>query len=135
SSGVFLLHWGVFYHRLAAARAEDQAFEKRIAGQAIGAVDAGCGGFSRSIQAGQGSAAPEIGFHAAHRVVRGGADRRDVTREVDAVAHAGSVDARETLLDEAFGLGGHVQINVLAVGAVHFAEDGTGDDVAWRELL
>ncbi len=67
--------------------------------------------------------------------MRRGANGRDIAREVDAVAHAGGVNARETFLDEAFGLGGHVQINVFAVGAVHLADNGAGDDIARGELL
>src|SRR6266478_1958685 len=85
SPDVLLLHWGVFHHRLADARAEYQAFQERIAGQPIGAVYSGCGGFSRGIKAGQGSAAPEISFHATHHVVRGGADRSNVARKIDAI--------------------------------------------------
>src|ERR1700722_9636914 len=107
SGSMFLFHWRVFHHCLTAARTEDQAFEKRIAGQAIGAVHAGAGSLSRGVEAGQGSAAPKIGFDTAHHVMRGGADGSDVPREIDSVAHASGVDAGETLFDEAFGLGGH----------------------------
>jgi len=46
---MFLLDGRVFHHGLTAARAEHQTFEERIAGEAIGAVDTGVGGFSRGV--------------------------------------------------------------------------------------
>ena len=98
-------------------------------------MDAGVGGLSRGIKTGDGSVSPEIGFDSAHHVVSSGADRSHVGREIKAIAEAGRVDARKTFLQEFGGLGGHVEINVLCVGAMHFTDDGASDDIAWSEFL
>ena len=98
-------------------------------------MDTGVGGFSRGVEARDGSVSPEIGFDSAHHVVSGGADWRHIRGEIETVAEAGGVDAREAFLQEFGGLGGHVEINVLRVGAVHFADDGASDDIAGREFL
>src|SRR5690349_10277919 len=132
---MLLFYLRVFDHGLTATRAEDQTLEKGIAGEAICAMDVGVGGFSRGVKAGERSTAPEIGFNATHHVMRSWADGCDIAREIYAIAHAGGVNARETLLDEVFGFGGHVEIDVFAVGAVHLAHDGAGDDVARGEFL
>ena len=58
-------------HRLRGARAEDQALEQRVAGQAVGAVDAVAGHLPGGVEAGQRGAAVEVGGHAAHHVVGG----------------------------------------------------------------
>ena len=47
-------------HDVAGAGSEDQAFEQGIAGQAIGAVNAGGCGFSGGVEAREGGAAIEI---------------------------------------------------------------------------
>ena len=98
-------------------------------------MNAGVGGFSRGVEAGDGSVPPEIGFDSAHHVVGSGADWRHVGGQIETVAEAGGVDARETFLQEFSGLGGHVQINVLCGGAMHFADDSASDDIACGQLL
>ena len=98
-------------------------------------MDAGVGGFSCGVETGDGSVSPQIGFDSAHHVVSSGADRRHVGSEIEAVAEAGGVDAREALLQKFGGLGGHIEINVLRVGAMHFADDGASDDIARGEFL
>src|SRR5258707_3001430 len=87
-------------HGLTAARAENQTFEKGIAGQAICAVDASVGGFARCVETGDGSAAPEVGLDSAHHVVRGRANWRHVGGEVEAVAHASGIDTRGAVLQK-----------------------------------
>jgi hypothetical protein len=98
-------------------------------------VDTGVGGFSRSVQAENGSVSPEIGFDSAHHVVSGGGYRRHIGGEIEAVAETGGVDTRETFLQEFGGLGSHVQIHVLCIGAMHFADDSASDDIAGGEFL
>ena len=122
-------------HGLAAAGAENQTFQKGIAGETIGAVDAGVGGLSCGVKTGDGSVSPEIGFDSSHHVVSSGADRSHVGGQIEAIAEAGGVDTRETFLQEFGGLGGHVEINVLRIGAMHFADNGASDDIARGELL
>ena len=125
----------VFCHGDTGARAEDETFEEGIAGEAIGAMDAGGSGFTGSVKAGDGGASPKIGFDAAHYEVRGGTDGSEVAGKIEAIAEARGVDAWETLFEELLGLGGHVEIDMLAVGFVHFADDGARDDIARSKLL
>ena len=125
----------IFHHGVAGASTEDQAFEKGIAGQTIGAMNTGESGFARGIEAGDGGASPKIGFDTAHHEVGGGTDGSNVAGKIEAVAEAGGVDAGETLLEELLGFGSHVEIDVLGIGAIHFADDGASDDVARSELL
>ena len=117
------LGWRILHHRLPGPRAEDQPFEQGIACQPVGSVHARCGRLSRGIQTGQGSPAPQVGLHAAHHVVRRGANRRNVGRQIQTVAQARFVDSREPLLQKFLALLGHVQIDVLAVRAMHLSDD------------
>ena len=98
-------------------------------------MDAGGGGFAGSVEAGERGTSPEIGFDAAHHEVRGGTDGGNVARKIEAVAETSSVDARETLLEKFFRLGGHVEVNVVGIRAMHFADDGAGNNIAWCEFL
>jgi len=65
----------------------------------------------------------------------GRADWSQVCGEIEAIAEAGRVDARKALLQKFRGLGRHIEINVLGLRAVHFADDGAGYDVARSEFL
>ena len=98
-------------------------------------MDAGGGGFTGSVKAGDGSASPKIGFDAAHHEVRSGTHGSEVAGKIEAIAEAGGVDARETFFEEVLGLFCHVQIDMRAVRFVHFADDGACDNIAWSELL
>ncbi len=98
-------------------------------------MDSGVGSFSRGVEAGERSTSPEIRFDSTHHVVSSGADGRHVCGEIESIAEAGRVDARKALLQEFSGLGGHVEIDVFGLGAVHFADDGARHDVARSELL
>src|SRR5829696_4540546 len=53
------------------AGGEDDALEEGVGGEAVGAVDAGAGGFADGEQAGEAGAAVEVGEDAAHQVVGG----------------------------------------------------------------
>src|SRR6266404_8043988 len=64
-----------------------------------------------------------------------GANRRHIGGEIEAIVEAGGVNTRETFLQEFGGLGGHVQVYVLRIGAMHFADDGASDDIARSKLL
>ena len=98
-------------------------------------MDTGVGGLSRGVETGKRSASPEIGFDSTHHVVSGGTDGRHVRGEIETVAEAGGIDARKALLQKLGGFGGHVEINVLGLRAVHFADDGASNDVARSQLL
>ena len=79
---------------------DDQAFEERIARQAIRAVQAGAGHFADRIQARQAGRAIHVGFDSAALVMGRRHDRDRLLRHVDAVTQAGLVNVRETLLQE-----------------------------------
>jgi len=51
---------GVLQHRLCSAGAENEAFEQRVRGQAVGAVNARAGGFASGVKTGKRSAPAEI---------------------------------------------------------------------------
>ena len=120
----------LFDHSLARESAKNQSFEERIAGEAVGAMHARRGSLSRSIQAGKGSAALQICFHPTDHIMRGGANRRQVARQVQAAAQAGLVNSREALLQKFLALFGHVQVNVGALGALHLADNGARHHIA-----
>src|SRR5439155_3698445 len=125
----------VFRHRLARSCAEDESFEKGIAGQAIGTVNPRGGGFAGGVEAGERGASRKIGLHTAHGIVRRWTNGREVTREIQAVAETRGIDKREALLEKFFALRGHVQIDIRALRAVHFRDDGASHDIARSELL
>ena len=70
-------------HGVRRARTEHEPFEQRIAGQTIGAVDAGAGGFAGGKQARDRRAPIEIGLDATHHVVRSRAHRNPVRRQIE----------------------------------------------------
>ena len=61
-------------------------------------MDTGVGGFSRGVEAGDGSVSPEVGFNSAHHIVSSRADWRHIGGEIEPVAETGGVDTRETFL-------------------------------------
>ena len=65
-------------HRLRRARTEHQALEQRVAGQPVGAVNAGAGDLAGREQPRDRRASVQIGLDATHDVVRGGADGNPV---------------------------------------------------------
>ena len=125
---------GFAAHRQAGARAIDEAFEQGIAGESIGAMDAGAGDFAGGVEAGDGGSSVQIGGNAAHGVVGGGEDGAGLAVEVDAVSEAGGVDAGEAVFDEIGAAAGEVEQDVGSAVAFHFGDDGAGDDVAGGEV-
>ena len=98
--------------------AEHQAFQQRVAGQPVGAVQAGVGGFADRIEAGQVGPAVQVGDDAAAGIVRGRHDRDRLLGDVDAEFQAALVDVGEMLLQELRGLVGDVEVD--AVEAAFF---------------
>ena len=119
------------------ACAEDQAFEQRVGGQAVGAVDAGAGGLSGGVEAGQSGAAEEVGADAAHQVMRGGADGDEVAAEVERVARQDGADAGKAVVQiDALDVA-HVEMDDTGFsgGRAHaLAGDGAGHHVAGSQL-
>src|SRR2546423_4508666 len=75
-------------------------------------------------------AAAEVGHDTAHHVVRRGCDRYEIAARVDAACHADGKDAGEALREILAQL---ARVEVDAPLPL-LAKDGTGDDVARREL-
>jgi len=104
SGGVFLLDRGVFHHRLAAARAGKPVLSrKRIAGRRLAPWTPVSAVSPAAYRAWQGSAAPEIGFFTPPIMSARRADRSDTRAQIDAVAHARSVDARKRFSTKSSG--------------------------------
>ncbi len=129
---------GVFSHGAAGAGAEDEAFQKRIGGQAIGAVDAGAGDFAGGVEAGDGGAAVEVGLDAAHQVMRGGAHGDEIVCKVEMVLSEEGADAGKTLVQVYAGYMAHVEVDRARFGVWAgwhaFAGDGAGNNVARGEF-
>ena len=112
----------------------DEAFEQRIAGHAVGAVQAGEAGFANRIQAGHIGAPVLVDHHAAAGVVRCRHHRDRAFGDVDIEGQAAFVNGREVGLDEGFGLVADVQVDAVDAQALHFMVDGAGDDIPWCQL-
>ena len=113
------------------ALALDEALGQRVGGQAVGAVQAGARGLADDVEARDGRGAVEVGDHAAHAEVRGGRDRDQLGRRVQAGLAQRADDVRERVrVDVA-----HVEPDVPGVLLGHLAEDGQRDLVARLELL
>ena len=110
------------------------ALQQGIAGQSIGAVDAGAGAFTHRIQARQVGAGIQVGDHAAAGVVSRRHHRDGFTGDVYAEFLAAPGDIREVLQDFLGRLVGDVQVHAVVAAALHLEVDGPGNDVAWGEF-
>ena len=90
----------VHSHRASRAGAKDQAFQKRIAGEAIGAVHTCTRNLARGEESRDSRSSIQIRPHSAHHVVGRGPDRNAITGEIQPGAPAGIGDQREPLVDE-----------------------------------
>ena len=70
--------------RLNSPAAKDKTFEQRVAGQPVGALDAGAGDFARRVEPGDGGSPVEVGGYAAHPVVGRRGDGHQLTGPVEA---------------------------------------------------
>ena len=113
---------------------EDQAFEQRVAGQPVGAVQAGAGGLAGGVEAGNVGARVQVGDDAAAGVVRRRDDRDGVAGDVDAQFGAARQDVREVLPQEFRRLVRDVEVHAIQAALLHLEVDGAGDDVARREF-
>ena len=85
--------------------AEDEAFEQRVGGQPVGAVQARLGAFASRIEAGKVAPPVAVDDDAAAGIMLSGDDRDGLPGHVDAEAEQLLVDVREVGGHE---LGGHV---------------------------
>ena len=94
-----------------------------------------CRGFACCVQARHAGASPKIGFYSAHRKVRGRAHGSHVAGEIETVARTRGEDTRETLFQKFLGLGGHVQVDVVAVRFDHLRGNRPRNNVARSQFL
>ena len=112
-----------------------QAFQQRVAGQAVGAVQAGAGDLADGVQAGHVGAAGEVGHDAAAGVVRGRHHRDGFAGDVDAQFQAARVDIGEMLAaGKLAGLCVMSRIDAVEAAVFHFEVDGAGHHVARRQF-
>eukprot|EP01022_Parablepharisma_sp_SALTPOND_P004214 TRINITY_DN118_c5_g1_i1.p1 TRINITY_DN118_c5_g1~~TRINITY_DN118_c5_g1_i1.p1 ORF type:complete len:1641 (+),score=478.48 TRINITY_DN118_c5_g1_i1:3715-8637(+) len=114
--------------------AQYQAFQQRIAGQAVGAMQAGIGGLSHRIQAREVGAAGHVGDHATTGVMRRRHHRDGLAGDVDTELQAARLDGREVLGDEGRTLVADIQVHMIQAALLHLEVDGARHDVARRQL-
>ncbi|KTC40123.1 hypothetical protein AO269_19995 [Pseudomonas putida] len=108
--------------------------EQRVAGHAIGAVQAGGAGLANGVQAGDVGAAMLIDQHAAAGVVRCGHHGNALAGDIDAEFQATLVHRREVTAHEVRRLVADVQVYAFGARALHLVVDGARDDIAWCQL-
>ena len=113
---------------------EHQAFEQRVACQAVGAVQAGVGGLPDGVETGNVGSAGEIHDDPSAGVVRGGNHGDRLAAHVDAHRQAPGEDVGEVGLDEVPGAMGDVEMYVVDAQALDLVVDGARDDVAGSEF-
>ncbi len=114
--------------------AVDQALEQRIAGHAVGAVQAGEGGLADGIELVDVGAGPFVADDTAAGIVGRRHHRDRFFRDVDAEAQALLVDGREVVFDKIRGLVADVQVYAVHTQPLHLVVDGPGHDVPGGQL-
>src|SRR5581483_5247054 len=112
--------------------AEDQPFEQRVGGQAVGAVDAGAGHLAAGPQAGQGGGAVDVGHHAPAEVVGGRRYRQPLPGRVETGVAAVGPDRGEAPGEVVDRRG--VEPQVVEAPVDETPGDGPGDDVPGGEI-
>ena len=128
-------HGGQFCGRrccngLSGGAGEHHAFEQRVAGQAVGAMQAGAGHLAHGVQTGQVGAARQVGQHAAAGEVGGGHHGDRLLGDVDAQRRAVREDVGEVLLQKRGALVRDVQVYAVQAVFLHLEVDGAGHHVA-----
>ena len=123
----------VLERREGGAPAEDRTLEKAVAGQPVGAVDAGGGHLAAGVEPGDAGGAVDVGANATDHVVGGRGDRDRLPRDVDAVLAARGGDRREAV---AHSVAERPAVEQHVVGAVvdEALPDGARHDVASGQL-
>nr|CUV57051.1 protein of unknown function [Ralstonia solanacearum] len=122
-------------HGLRAGLAHDDAFQQRIAGQPVRAVQAAVGHFADGIQPFDIGAAGHVGADPAARVMRRRRDRHAVLRQVAPMGPGDLDQVREMLFDECRALVRDVEPHMGRAVRLHLRIDRAGHDVARRQFL
>ena len=112
----------------------DEAFQQRITGHAVGAVQAGETGFADGVKAWYVGAALFVDHHAATCVMRGRHHRDRLLGDVDGKLKAALIDRREMGLDEFCRFMADVQVDAINAQALHLMVDSAGHDVSRRQF-
>lgn len=112
----------------------DDAFDHRVAGQAVGTVQAGARHLADGPQTRQLGAAVAIGHHAPTRVVGSWHDRNGLTRDVQADGATFLLNAGKEVGHTVWPLVGNVEVHAVPGAPLHFGVDGAGHHVARREF-
>ena len=103
---------GAVRNGLCGVSAHHHAFQQRVAGQPVGAMQAGAGGFAQAEEVLHLGVPGRVADDAAAGVVLHRADRNRAARDVDAMRQAMCMDGGEVLQDEAGGPMADVQPDV-----------------------
>ncbi|SMG62618.1 conserved hypothetical protein [methanotrophic bacterial endosymbiont of Bathymodiolus sp.] len=99
------------------------ALQQAVAGQAVGTVQAGVGGFAHGIQAGNVGAGIVVGDHATAGVMRSRHDWNALLGDVDAQFKATFVNGREMFFQFLCRLMADVQVHAIQAAFFHFKVD------------
>ncbi|MNO99135.1 hypothetical protein D3C76_909000 [compost metagenome] len=123
------------FHDVRRRRARvDETLQQRVAGHAVGTVQAGEAGFADRVQPWHVGATLLVDHHAATGVVRRRHHRDRLFGDVDGKLEAAFVYRGEVRLDEVFGFVADVQIDTVDAKPLHLMVDGPGDDVPWCQF-
>jgi hypothetical protein len=116
-------------------RAQHHAFQQRVAGQAVGAVQAGVGGFAHRVEARQVGAAVQVGDHAAAGVVRRRHHRNRLrVMSMPSCRQRAWMVGKWSFRRNSAELVRHVQEHAVEAVLLHLEVDGAGHDVARRQF-
>ncbi|MPN29153.1 hypothetical protein SDC9_176604 [bioreactor metagenome] len=114
--------------------AHHHAFQKRVAGQPVGAVQAGAGHFAHGMKTRHIGVAVHPRHHAAAGIVRARGHGNGLAGDVDAVLCAQLHHAGKVLRQPFARLMRDVEMHMRDAVLLHFCVDRTGDDVARRKF-
>jgi hypothetical protein len=120
-------------HGYCSTSSKHEAFEQRITGETVGAVDAGAGNLSGCKQSRQRSPAPFVGFDTTHHVVRRWANRNRIASEIETETTASFRNRRKPPM-HVRGIQMCQREEHGAASSFDFTGDVTCDDVPRRQV-
>ncbi len=111
-----------------------QTLKQRIAGQAVGPVQTGAGGFADGIQVFDIGAAMDIGYHATTGVMCRRYHRNRLAGDVDSQLQTALINSGEVLFDKVSRFVADIEEQAVGTDAFHLMVDGAGDDIPWCQF-
>ncbi len=127
----------LFAHGASSTRAEDEPFQQRVAGQPVGAVDAGTGDLARCIKSRQRGPRIDVCAYATHQVMCSRAHRDEVATETEAMLAKKAGNAGKALHQVDASDVAHVEVHrqeFAGAAAEAFTRNGASYDIARREF-